>query len=65
MIFKTIDNFSKHFILNNKDYLNSQNLIEDFANNNYFESLLINLTEINPYDSKISNEFLNFATSDI
>ncbi len=58
MIFKTIDNFSKHFILNNKDYLNSQNLIEDFANNNYFESLLINLTEINPYDSKISNEFL-------
>jgi len=58
MIFKKIDNFSKNFILNNKDYSNGQNLIEDFVNNNYFESLLLNLAEINPYDSKISNEFL-------
>ena len=58
MISKKINNFSKYFILNNKDYVNDQNFIEDFANNNYFESLLINLAEIDPYDSKISNEFL-------
>ena len=58
MISKIINNFSNYFILNSKDYLVGQNLIEDFANNKYFESLLINLVEINPYDPKISNEFL-------
>ena len=58
MISKIINNFSNNFILNSKDYLLGQNLIEDFANNKYFESLLINLAEINPYDPKISNEFL-------
>ena len=59
MISKKISNFSKYFILNKKNYLDGKNLIEDFVNNNYFESLLINLAEIDPYDPKISNEFLN------
>ena len=58
MISEKINNFSKYFIFNNKDYVDYQNLIEDFANNSYFENLLINLAEIDPYDSKISNEFL-------
>ena len=59
MISKKISNFSKYFILNKKNYLDEKNLIEDFANNNYFGSLLTNLAEIDPYDPKISNEFLN------
>ena len=33
MISKIIINFSNYFILNSKDYLVSQNFIEDFANN--------------------------------
>ena len=58
MIYKIINNFSNNFTFNSKDYLLGQNLIEDFANNKFFETLLINLAEINPYDPKISNEFL-------
>ena len=57
MIVDSITKFSKHFILNKNNLLADQNLIENFVNNNYFENLLINLTEINPYDVKIANEF--------
>ena len=57
MILNSITNFSQHFILNKKNLLVNQNLIENFVNNNHFENLLINLIEINPYDVKISNEF--------
>ena len=58
MISKIIYDFSKNFSLNKKNLLVDQNLIEDFVNNNHFENLLINVAEIDPYDSKISNEFL-------
>ena len=58
MIIHSITDFSQHFILNKKNLLIDKNLIENFVNNNHFENLLINLTEINPYDVKISNEFL-------
>jgi len=57
MVINPIEKFSKHFILNKKNFSVDQNLIENFVNNNYFENLLINLTEINPYDVKIANEF--------
>ena len=58
MILKIIKNFTNNFTLNLKDSLNDQNLLENFVNNNYFENLLVNLAEINPYDTNISNEFL-------
>ena len=32
--------------------------MENFVNNNYFEDLLISLTKVDPYDFKISDEFL-------
>jgi len=57
MIINSITSFSQHFILNKKSHLVHQNLIENIVNNNNFENLLINLTEINPYDVKISDEF--------
>ena len=58
MISKIISDFSRQFVLNNKNFLVDQNLIEDFVSNDYFENLLINLAEIDPYNSKISDEFL-------
>ena len=57
MIINSIIKFSKNFILNKNNLLTDQNLIKNFVNNNYFENLLINLIEINPYDEKIANEF--------
>ena len=57
MVIDLINKFSKYFILDKKYFLVDQNLIENFVNNNHFENLLINLTEINPYDVKIANEF--------
>ncbi len=57
MVIDLINKFSKYFILDKKNFLVDQNLIENFVNNNHFENLLINLTEIDPYDVKISNEF--------
>ena len=57
MVINPIKKFSKHFNLNKKNFSVDQSLIENFVNNNYFENLLINLTEINPYDVKIANEF--------
>ena len=59
MILDLIKKFTKHFILDKKNVLVDHNLIENFVNNNHFENLLINLTKINPYDVKISNEFSN------
>ena len=58
MVSKKIINFSKYFILNKKNILDDQNLLEDFVNNNYFEDLLISLAKVDPYDFKISDEFL-------
>ena len=58
MISKIISDFSRQFVLNNRNFLVDQNLIEYFVGNNYFENLLINLAEIDPYNSKISDEFL-------
>ena len=58
MISEIIKDFSKHFVINNKNFLVDRDFIEDLANNNYFENLLINLAEIDPYDAKISDEFL-------
>ena len=57
MILGSINKFSKYFILDKKNFVINKDLIENFVNNNYFENLLINLTEINPYDVKIANEF--------
>ncbi len=57
MIVNSIIKFSKHFIINKNNLLIDQNLIKNFVNNNYFENLLINLIELNPYDEKIANEF--------
>ena len=57
MISKSIINFSKYFVLSYKNSPLDPNLIEDFVNNDYFKNLLINLTEIDPYDFKISDEF--------
>ena len=57
MISKAIINFSENFIINNKKSPNDQDFIENFVNNNYFENLLINLAEIDPYDFKVSDEF--------
>ena len=50
MIINSIIKFSKNFILNKNNLLTDQNLIKNFVNNNYFENLLINLIELNPYD---------------
>ena len=58
MVSEKIINFSKYFILNKKNILDDQNLLENFVNNNYFEDLLISLTKVDPYDFKISDEFL-------
>ena len=58
MVSKKIIKFSKYFILNKKKILDDQNLLENFVNNNYFEDLLISLTKVDPYDFKISDEFL-------
>ena len=58
MVSKKIINFSKYFILNKKNILDDQNLLENFVNNNYFEDLLISLAKVDPYDFKISDEFL-------
>ncbi len=58
MISEKIINFSQYFILNKKNILDDQNLLENFVNNNYFEDLLISLTKVDPYDFKISDEFL-------
>ena len=58
MISEKIINFSKYFILNKKNILADQNLLENFVNNNYFEDLLISLAKVDPYDFKISDEFL-------
>ncbi len=58
MVTNKIINFSKYFILNKKNILDHQNLLENFVNNNYFEDLLISLAEADPYDFKISDEFL-------
>ena len=58
MISKIISDFSKQFVLNNPNFLVDQNLIENFVSSNYFENLLINLAEIDPYNSEISEEFL-------
>ena len=58
MISKKIINFSQYFILNKKNILDDQNLLENFVNNSYFEDLLISLAEADPYDFKISDEFL-------
>ena len=57
MILNPINKFSKYFILGKKNFVSNTDLIENFVNNNHFENLLINLTEINPYDVKIANEF--------
>jgi len=57
MISKIISDFSKNFILINKFPPNDKNLIEDFVNNNHFKNLLINLVEIDCYDTNISDEF--------
>ena len=57
MILNSISKFSEYFILGKKNFVINKDLIENFVNNNHFENLLINLTEINPYDVKISNEF--------
>ena len=57
MILSPINKFSKYFILGKKNFVSNTDLIENFVNNNHFENLLINLTEIDPYDVKISNEF--------
>ena len=57
MILSSINKFSKHFILGKKNFVINKDLIENFVNNNYFENLLIDLTEINPYDERIANEF--------
>ena len=57
MITSIIKNFSKNFVLHDKYVLDDQALIEHFVNNNHFKNLLINLAEIDPYDSKISDEF--------
>ena len=57
MVINPIKKFSKHFILNKKNFSVDQSLIENFVNNNYFENLLINLTEINPYDVKLQMSF--------
>ena len=45
------------FILGKKNFVINKYLIENFVNNNNFENLLIDLTEINPYDERIANEF--------
>ena len=57
MILNSISKFSEYFILGKKNFVSNTDLIENFVNNNHFENLLINLTEINPYDVKIANEF--------
>ena len=57
MILSSINKFSEHFILGKKNFVINKDLIENFVNNNYFENLLIDLTEINPYDERIANEF--------
>ena len=57
MILNSINKFSEYFILGKKNFVSNTDLIENFVNNNHFENLLINLTEINPYDVKIANEF--------
>ena len=57
MILNSIDKFSEHFILGKKNFVINKDLIENFVINNYFENLLIDLTEINPYDERIANEF--------
>ena len=58
MVSEKIINFSKYFILNKKNIPDDQNLLENFVNNNYFEDLLISLAKVDPYDFKISDEFL-------
>ena len=58
MVSEKIIKFSKHFILNKKNILDEQNLLENFVNNNYFEDLLISLAKVDPYDFKVSDEFL-------
>ncbi len=58
MVSEKIINFSKYFILNKKNIPNDQNLLENFVNNNHFEDLLISLAKVDPYDFKISDEFL-------
>ncbi len=58
MISKKIIYFSKNFTLNKINISEDQNLLEYFVNNNYFEDLLISLAEADPYDFKISDEFL-------
>ena len=58
MVSEKIINFSKYFILNKKNILDDQNLLENFVNNNYFEDLLISLAKVDPYDFKVSDEFL-------
>ncbi len=58
MVSEKIINFAKYFILNKKNIFDEQNLLENFVNNNYFEDLLINLAKADPYDFKISDEFL-------
>ncbi len=58
MVSIKIISFSRYFILNKKNILDDQNLLENFVNNNYFEDLLISLTKVDPYDFKISDEFL-------
>ena len=57
MTLNLIKKFSEYFILDKKNFVSNKDLIENFVNNNHFENLLINLTEINPYDVKIANEF--------
>ena len=57
MTVSSINKFSEHFILGKKNFVINKDLIENFVNNNYFENLLIDLTEINPYDERIANEF--------
>ena len=57
MILSSINKFSEYFILGKKNFIINNELIENFVNNNHFENLLISLTEINPYDVKIANEF--------
>ena len=52
MILSSINKFSEYFILGKKNFVINKDLIENFVNNNHFENLLINLTEINPYDEK-------------
>ena len=58
MISKKIIYFSENFTLNKINISEDQNLLEYFVNNNYFEDLLISLAEADPYDFKISDEFL-------